>query len=74
MVVQYTIFAHDLTSGLFDVMTEIHPMRHFTLPEIDLLCLITGFERIGAEEFMTGNVLSENSWGACVILKKIGHE
>jgi len=68
--VNYTIYARDKVTGKIDVMQETHPMRHFSLLEIDLLCGVSGFERIGAEEFLTGKPLSENTWGACVILKK----
>jgi len=72
--VHYTIYAHDIVSGAIEVMEEIHPMRHFSLPEIDLLCQMTGFERIGAEEFLTGKPVGEDTWGACVILKKVADD
>ena len=72
--VHYTIYARDVVSGEFEVMRETHPMRHFTLPEIDLLCSMSGFERIVAEEFLTGKPVGEDTWGACVILKKIINE
>jgi len=68
--VNYTIYARDKVTGKIDVMQETHPMRHFSLLEIDLLCGLSGFERIGAEQFLTGKPVSENTWGACVILKK----
>lgn len=76
--VHYTIFCEQiLGSDAEDVKTsipsfhEIHPMRHFTLGEIDLLAKIHGFVRIRAEEFLSGAPLSEGTWGALVILKKI---
>ena len=72
--VNYTIYARDKVTGKIDVMQETHPMRHFSLLEIDLLCGVSGFERIGAEEFLTGKTVSENNWGACVILKKIKND
>ena len=46
-------------------------MRHFSLLEFDILSDLHGFERINSEEFLTGNQLSEETWGACVVLKKI---
>jgi len=46
-------------------------MRHFSLPEIDIVAGVHGFERVAAEEFLTGNVPSESTWGVCVILKRI---
>jgi SAM-dependent methyltransferase len=69
--VHYTIFARDITTGSIKTFQETHPMRHFSLPEIDLLANIHGFERIKAEEFLTGNDPGENTWGVCVVLRKI---
>jgi SAM-dependent methyltransferase len=69
--VNYTIFAKDLVSGKLQTITESHPMRYFSLPEIDLLSTSHGFERIGAEEFLSRQPVGENTWGACVILRKV---
>lgn len=69
--VNYTIFARDIVNGDIKISTESHPMRHFSLPEIDLLSVMLGFRRIGAEEFLTGKMPSEDTWGVCVILEKI---
>ena len=71
MDVNYTIFARDMASGEVETMTETHPMRHFSLPELDLLARVSGFAVVGAEEFLTGNRPSEETWGVCVILKKV---
>ncbi len=68
--VHYTIFARELKNGVIQSIQEIHPMRHFSLPEIDLLSCVTGFTRIRAEEFSTGKVPSENTWSTCCILRK----
>lgn len=69
--VHYTIYTKNIETGVLDTMTESHPMRHFSLPELDLFAEGAGFERIAAEEFMTGQVPSEGTWGVCVILKKV---
>lgn len=69
--VNYTIFSKDLRSGELQTITETHPMRHFSLPEVDLLALSHGFERIGAEEFMSSKPPGEDTWGVCVILRKV---
>jgi len=69
--VNYTIFARDLASGLFETMSEIHPMRHFSLPELALIAQISGFEIVGSEEFLTGRPPSEDTWGVCLILKNV---
>ena len=68
--VEYTICAKEKASGDIQTLTELHPMRHFSLPEIDLFANAAGLKRIAAEEFLTANVPSENTWGVCVILQK----
>lgn len=68
--VNYTIFSRDLRTGAIDSFAETHPMRHFSLPELDLLATIHGFQRLEAEEFLTGAAASEATWGVCVILEK----
>lgn len=69
--VNYTIIERDKISGHFQTMQEQHPMRHLSLPEIDLLSAKAGFKRLDAEEFLTGNSPSEATWGVCVVLQKI---
>lgn len=69
--VNYTIFARDVVNKDIKISTESHPMRHFSLPEIDLFAAMMGFRRIGTEEFLTGKSPSEDTWGVCVILEKI---
>jgi len=68
--VHYAIDIHDVISGQYREIEEVHSMRHFSLPEIDLLAQITGFERLAAQEFVTGNNPSEDTWGVCVVLRK----
>jgi SAM-dependent methyltransferase len=69
--VSYTIFARELSSGAVQITTETHSMRHFSLPEIDIMATECGFERIAAEEFLSGKTAGEDTWGVCVTLKKI---
>lgn len=69
--VNYTIFARDKASGAVQTTTETHAMRHFGLPEIDLLATLNGFARIGTEEFLSGKTAGEDTWGVCVTLKKV---
>jgi SAM-dependent methyltransferase len=69
--VHYTIIVRDKASGLTEQLSEIHPMRHYSLLEIDLLAGLNCFERIGTEEFLTGKVSGEDTWGVCLILRRI---
>jgi predicted TPR repeat methyltransferase len=50
---------------------ESHRMRHFSLPEIELLALHCGFTVIHKEEFLSKKEPSNFTWGVSVILKKI---
>ncbi len=68
--VSYEIFARNLTTGAVHTLSEIHSMRHLSLPEIDLMAAAHGFIRIGAEEFLTEAAPSEDTWGICVILQR----
>lgn len=68
--VNYTVYAQEIASQQYQVFDEIHPMRHFSLPEIDLLAELTGFKRVGAEAFLSGEEPGDDTWGVCVILRK----
>lgn len=69
--VNYTIFARVKADGRLETFQEKHPMRHFSLPEIDLLAQMTGFKRIDAGEFLTNSHPSPKTWGVCVTLQKV---
>ncbi len=66
--VNYTLFARDTATGAVATFTESHPMRHFSLPELDLLAEAAGFERVSAEGFLTGAAPGEDTWGLCLVL------
>ncbi|MCS5694117.1 hypothetical protein NZK33_19365 [Cyanobium sp. FGCU-6] len=68
--VHYTVMAQDLTTGAFHSFEESHPMRHFSLPELDLLAADAGYERLTAEEWLTGAEPSEATWGVCLVLRR----
>lgn len=68
--VHYTIFARDTQTGSVHTLSETHPMRHFSLPELDLFAAGAGFERVCAETFLTGEPPSEAGWGLCLVLRK----
>lgn len=72
--VHYTIFARDLATNACQTFSEVHPMRHFSLPELDMLAMECGFERLVAEAFLTGDEPGENTWGVCIVLRRISCE
>jgi SAM-dependent methyltransferase len=68
--VNYEIIAVDKKTNVSHTFIEKHPMRHFSLPEISLLAIQTGFRLIRAEEFLTGKEPGQNTWGVCCIMQK----
>lgn len=69
--VNYEIFVTTKQEKITERFNETHPMRYFTIPEMELLAAHTGFELVKAEEFSTGNAPGTATWGVCFILKKI---
>lgn len=69
--VDYTIYIQDRASGTITSFNETHQMRHFSLKEIELISSLHGFQCITAEEFQTKAPPDENTWGVCVILKRV---
>ena len=68
--VNYTIYIQDKKTSAYTSFKEIHPMRHFSIPEIDLSCAQTNFEIISTEEWLTGFEPSEKTWGVSFVLLK----
>jgi len=68
--VNYSVLVRDKIGGQCIEFQEKHPMRHFSIPEIRLIANFTGFDLIKAEEFLTKNQPSINTWGVNFILKK----
>ena len=68
--VHYTIFVEDLENGGVERFQEVHPMRHFSLMEMELMADVCGFEKLGAEEFLTGKPPGLETWGVCMVLRK----
>lgn len=69
--VNFKLVITDKSINQTSFLEETHSMRYFSIPEIRLISKLTSFEIIKVEEFITGNVPSENTWGVCFILRKI---
>lgn len=68
--VQFELHIYDKILNTREVINEVHPMRYFSIPEIEILASYNGFEMLSAEEYLTGNAVSSESWGVFFILKK----
>jgi SAM-dependent methyltransferase len=52
------------------VVRETHRMRYFFEPEIDRFLAGVGMQVVRAEEWLSGDALGTDTWGACVIAIK----
>lgn len=68
--VQYDIQVYAKVNAQVEHFTEIHAMRHFSLPELQLLADTIGFSWLHAEEWLTGKLPGTDTWGVCCLLKK----
>ena len=68
--VNYTVIIKDIATGKIDEIKETHCMRFLFQPEIDRLLDANGFDRIGAEEWLSRKPQSLDTWGVCVIARK----
>lgn len=70
VAVHFEVLIKDKTTFKTETITEEHLMRHFSIPEIEMLARFIGFEVILAEEFLTENKPTQDTWGVCFVLKK----
>ncbi len=68
--VDFSVFIENTKTKRVNFINETHVMRHFGLPELDLISSLTGFTLVKCEEFMTGQPLSRHSFGVCIFLQK----
>ena len=69
--VHFTVFLRDLQSGHISHFSELHPMRHFCVPELDRVARAYGLERRLTEEFVTTRAPGPDTWGVCFAYQKV---
>ncbi|TXC81408.1 class I SAM-dependent DNA methyltransferase [Luteibaculum oceani] len=67
--VQFDFIIHDNYECI--EFSELHRMRHYSPPEIELFCWKTGFEVIKSCDMISGAPLSQDTFSATYILRKI---
>lgn len=67
--VSYTILIHDSATGLLTQFNELHQMRYFFKPELEMFASLAGFEIIESLEWMNGNEPGLRSWNACFVAR-----
>jgi len=70
--VKYTFYDLNSTSNQLKIIEEIHPMRYFSIPELEFFAKKTCFEVVEIKELLTGETPSLETWGICFILRKNG--
>jgi SAM-dependent methyltransferase len=68
--VVYDITIRDKQTDRTTTFSERHPMRHFSLPELQSLAHRHNFHWLHAEEWMTGRRPGTETWGVCCVLRK----
>lgn len=68
--VNYTVFIENKSVGGNDQLNEMHRMRYFFLPELELYrgCF---WKELVSEVWLSGGSLSENSWSGVQLLARI---
>ena len=70
VTIRYTIFAESKCDARWTSFEEDHHIRYLFPSEIRFLAHQTGFSMLHTEEFLTGGVPSESSWGVAYLLIK----
>lgn len=68
--VHFEMIIHDKQSNQASIVREIHPMRYFFKPEIELYLEMAGLQLIYYNEWMTNRMPSEHTWGICCVASK----
>jgi SAM-dependent methyltransferase len=69
--VHYRILIKSLESGEWAEIAEKHEMRYMFLPELSIISEQCGFQIVHSCEFVTGQPLSDGTWGACIVARRI---
>jgi len=72
--VNYTVFIKNKVTGVIETFTELHSMRHFSIPEMDRIAKNSGFEKVKVESFLDGKKPDSSTWGVCFVYRKITND
>ena len=69
--VNYDIFIKNKKTDSINEIKETHRMRYFFLPELEEYMNKCNLKIISTEEWLTGRKLGHDTWGVCIVAKKI---
>ncbi len=72
VIVNYDFLVENKKKNKLTKFSEKHPMRYFSLPEIENFANNAGFSILKSEQWLSGGRPSFNTWGVCTVLKKNG--
>ncbi|HRE31755.1 MAG TPA: class I SAM-dependent methyltransferase [Candidatus Berkiella sp.] len=67
--VHYHLFVQEKPEQTFQKMEEDHLMRYYFLPELEQLCTAFSMKIELACEWLTNEPLSQDTWGACFVVR-----
>lgn len=70
VAVNYEILITEKDTKMVEKISEIHNMRYFFLPELELFLQKNKLSILKNEEWLTGSMPSFQTWGVCCITKK----
>ena len=68
--VNYELFVKEKTTGELATIKEVHPMRYFSLPEVEQYLAFAGLKLLYSAEWMTEQIPSDKTWGVCCVAVK----
>lgn len=69
--VKYRFFVRQPPSVAWELIEETHHLRYLFRDDVLAVCAQTGFELLLDEEWLSGNPLSDATWGACYLARRI---
>ena len=70
VVVNYELHIHNKETNDWQYVKESHHVRYFSIPEIQYFAEQAGFKCLATEEWLSGNIPSNDSWSVTVVLQK----
>jgi SAM-dependent methyltransferase len=68
--VNYELIITSKAKNETEVVEEVHPMRYFFKPEIELLLAEGNMDVLYFNEWLTDQAASESTWGVCCVAQK----
>ena len=68
--VNYTVILKNLKTNIVSIIKENHPMRYFSLADLNFYCKKYQFECLHVSELISNKKPSKDTWGIFCLLQK----